>query len=204
MSESIFDHKYPTTNLQELNLNWIIEEMSALEVNLNELEARVEANAIAAAKEYVTQEMTEIRAEFSALSKKVDDGINQLNSDYEEFEKTVQNQIELINQRVRAFEQELNASIIGVNARTDLKISQNNDYLLDQVNKGVLNVKIYNPFTGVLETMQSVINNLAHFHMEGGIKCSEMIERALSCAEVEALNVSCYDLVISGKELYVK
>lgn len=54
MSESIFDHKYPTTNLQELNLNWIIEEMSALEVNLNELEARVEANAIAAAKEYGT------------------------------------------------------------------------------------------------------------------------------------------------------
>ena len=109
-----------------------------------------------------------------------------------------------MTQRIEAFRDELNASIIGVNARTDLAIKQNNVYILDEVAKGVVNVKVVDTFTGDLVTIQTMFDKLATFHIVDGLKAGTMADRALTSQEFVDLQLTAYNLLMHGNTLYIK
>ena len=173
--------KYPTQNGEMINLDWIISEVKRLNQNLDELEVRVLAAALAATKEYVDGELATIREEFADLQQEMvdmrdyfDERVSDLQSDYNAFTNQVNQQIVLLTQRIADFDQTIKNDIIGVNALTDLKIQQNNEYILSEVAKGVVNVKVYNYFTGELVTVQQMFNTLAELHLENPITYTEL------------------------------
>jgi len=198
--------KYPTQNGEMINLDWIISEVKRLNQNMDELEARVLAAALAATKEYVDQELASIRSEFDDLSEEVanlrtyfDQRIADLDSQYNTFIQAVRNELNSMTRRIEQFEQTVQNEIIAVNALTDLKIEANNEYILDEVAKGVVNVKVLNYFTGERVTVQSMFDTLAQLHLENPISYTELAAAGITYTALAALNMTYTELAVKGK-----
>lgn len=197
--------KYPVQNGEMINLDWIINKVKELETNLDELEARVLAAALAATKEYVDEEMAGIRHDFAELSEEVanlrlyfDDKIVELQDQYDTFTRAVDNSINRLVNRINAFEEDMRAAIIGVNALTDLKIEQNNEYILEKIAEGVVNVRVINYFTGERVTVQQMFDTLAELHLENPITYTELANSSISYAALAALNMTYTELAVKG------
>lgn len=198
--------KYPVQNGEMINLDWIISKVKELQTNLDELEARVLAEAIAATKEYVDAEMVSIRAEFQELSDEVaslrtyfDAKVLELEGDYTDFAAAVRTELDTMTLRIEAFERTVQNEIIGVNALTDLKIEANNEYILDEVAKGVVNVRVINYFDGSLVTVQQMFDTLAELHLENPITYTELASAGITYTALAALNMTYTELAIKGK-----
>lgn len=198
--------KYPTQNGEMINLDWIISEVKRLNQNMDELEARVLAAALKATKEYVDTELVSIREEFAELSDEVsnlriyfDDKIAELDSNYNTFIAAVRNELNTMTRRIEQFETTVQNEIIAVNALTDLKIEANNEYILEEVARGIVNVKVLNYFTGELVTVQSMFDTLAQLHLENPISYTELAAAGITYTQLAALNMTYTELAIKGK-----
>lgn len=198
--------KYPTQNGEMINLDWIISEVKRLNQNMDELEERVLSAALAATKEYVDEQMLQIREDFNDLSDEVanlrlyfDQKIEELDTQYDTFVVAVRNELNSMTRRIEQFEQTVQNEIIAVNALTDLKIEANNEYILDEVAKGVVNVRVLNYFTGERVTVQQMFDTLAQLHLENPISYSELAAANITYTALAALNMTYTELAIKGK-----
>lgn len=197
--------KYPVQNGEMINLDWIINKVKELDQSLDELEARVLAAALKATKEYVDEEMSGIHNDFADLSEEVsdlrlyfDDKIVELQTQYDTFTRAVDNSINRLVNRINAFEEDMRAAIIGVNALTDLKIEQNNEYIMEKIVEGVVNVRVINYFTGERVTVQEMLDTLAQLHLENPITYTELANSSITYAALAALNMTYTELAVKG------
>lgn len=206
----IFNHDYPYTDNHELNLSWVIKKVQELNINLDTLEERVKQASIEASKEYVDERLTEVFEDFAKLSKEVADlrtyfnsQVQTLQNNYSTFVTAVRNELDRMSKRIDEFDETIKNDIIGVNALTDLKIQQNNDYILDEVAKGVVNVRVINFFTGERVTVQQMFDYLCGLHATDTPTVQEMIDANKTVGELIALNHTVGDWVRYGKQ-YIK
>lgn len=203
----IFGHNYPYSDYHELNLTWVIEKIQELNVNLTTLEERVKQASIEASKEYVDLRMIEIQSEFDALSQEVsnlhiyfDNKVDELEYNYNAFVNSIQQQIVLLTNRIDDFDQTIKNDIIGVNALTDLKIQQNNEFILNEVAKGVVNVKVINFFTGERVTVQDMFDYLCGLHATDTPTVQEMIDANKTVQQLVDMTHTVGDWVRYGKQ----
>ena len=198
--------KYPTQNGEMINLDWIISEVKRLNQNMDDLEQRVLAAALAATKEYVDEEVSDLRTDFNNLSNEVanlrlyfDQKIVELQSQYDTFVRAVDNSIDRLVHRIESYEEYMREAIVGLNASMDVKIANNNVYILDKVAEGIVNVKVVNYFTGELVTVQDMFNTLAELHLDNPITYTEVASAAITYADLRDLNMTYTELAIKGK-----
>lgn len=203
----IFGHNYPYSDYHELNLTWVIEKIQELNVNLTTLEERVKQASIEASKEYVDLRMIEIQSEFDALSQEVsnlhiyfDNKVDELEYNYNAFVNSIQQQIVLLTNRIDDFDQTIKNDIIGVNVLTDLKIQQNNEFILNEVAKGVVNVKVINFFTGERVTVQDMFDYLCGLHATYTPTVQEMIDANKTVQQLVDMTHTVGDWVRYGKQ----
>lgn len=207
MSEinNFFNHKYPYENFHELNLDWVLSKINEFQQNLDDLEERVTQAAIAAAKEYVNIEVADIRIDLANLHDEVDalnrnftETVEQLQLQYNTFVIAVDNSINRLVHRIEDFEDEINATVIGLTALMDQKIAVNNEYILDQVAQGLINLKVLNYFTGELVTVQNMFDTLAMLHLDNPITYTELANSNITYTALAALNMTYSELAIKG------
>ena len=63
----LFEHKYPTTNLHELDLSWILQKITEFGQRLDSFETDLHDKLLAETEAYVDQEMAGLRADFADL-----------------------------------------------------------------------------------------------------------------------------------------
>ena len=149
--------------------------------------------------------MADIRREFADLSQQVvdlrnyfDEEVAALQEQYDTFTRAVDNSINRLVNRINAFEEDMRAAIIGVNALTDLKIEQNNEYIMEKIAEGVVNVRVINYFTGERVTVQEMFDTLAQLHLENPITYTELANSTISYAALAALNMTYTELAVKG------
>lgn len=202
-------HEYPYTDLHDLNLDWIIKQITQLDLDIKGIEERATERAIAGAKAYIDIEIASLETRFSALSQEVatmriyfDDKVEELQEQYNTFIQYVNAQLTLMNDRLEALKDELDADIIGVNARTDLAIQQNNEYIFDVIEQGITTeLKVTNYFTGERISLQDMFNYLASLHVDNGATLQEIADANKTVTFIVDKNASCTDWVINGKTL---
>ena len=195
----LFDHKYPTTNLHELDLSWIIQKINEFQSRLDTFETDLHDRLLEETKEYVNQEVAGLRADFNELQTTVNTQLADIRSDFNTFTSAVNIMLNLMSRRIDEFENEINAAIIGVNALTDLKIEQNNEYILEKVAEGLVNVKVLNYFTGEYVTVQEMFNYLSELHLENPITYTELAAANITYDDLAALNMTYTELAVKGK-----
>lgn len=202
----LFEHKYPTTNLHELDLSWILQKITEFGHRLDTFETDLHDKLLAETEAYVDSQMVGIRADFAALvedynafKSDINLQIQAIRSDFATFTNAVNIMLNLMSKRIDDFADEIDAAIIGVNALTDLKIQQNNEYILEEVAKGIVNVKVLNYFTGEYVTVQDMFNYLSELHLENPITYTELAAAELTYTAYAALNMTYTDLAVKGK-----
>jgi len=202
-----FFHEYPYTDVHELNLDWIITQITQLDLDIKGIEERATETAIKYAKEYIDAEIVSLESRFSALSNEVtqmrvyfDNTLVELQGQYTSFTVYVNAQLTLMADRIQALKEEIDADIVGVNARTDLAILQNNEYIFDVIqNKLPTELKVINYFTGDYVSIQDMFNYLANLHVENGATLTDIANANKTVAYIVNVNETCTNWVLYGK-----
>lgn len=154
----------------------------------------IQSDILEQAKAYTDDQIDLATAEINSL-------IEQLNSEYNAFITNVNNQLNTFDTELDRIETKLEQEIIGVNARTDFIISQNNEYLREYINSQLIDVKVVNYFTGKTVTIQEMFDYLAQFHLTNAITYEVLAARRNSYTDLQELNITYTELAINGASL---
>lgn len=196
-----FTHKYPYTDIHELNLDWMLAKFKEFEDRLD----NVQLTILEQIKEYTDERIAEIQTQVDGLKTDIDSFERQVEAQlatvdarYDAFVGEVRAQLQLIRAEVDHFDEVIRNDIAQVNARTDAAIAQNNEYLFEEIGKGIINVKVLNYFTGEYITIQQMFDYLANFHLENAITINQLISRDKTYTELIAYDMSYTELAVNG------
>ena len=198
--ENNFMNKYPYTDFHELNADYLLERLKKVEESLASIKEDIESDVLAWVQEQLIpyeQQLNDLITEVQNLERSTQETLEQYDTRITDF-------INQINGQIVEIRTELVNSINAVNALTDLKIEQNNIYLLNEITENVGDLfVVLNPFTGETVTIQDMVDYLSAFHINDAIDYDTMAARALTYNQFEALNITYTDLTLHGDTLYV-
>lgn len=184
--------QFPYSNFHDLNLDWIIGKIKEFNERLDTIREGILAEANGYTDAQIAQFNTTFTNEMAAFRR-----------DYNAFVRQVNNTLELYQTQLDLFDKELKDSIIGVNARTDLAIKQNNEYIIQEVQDNISSVLVVlDPFTGEVITIQAMIDYLANFHMQNAATYGEIQTGAKTWNQVANFGASWQDITVSGKNYF--
>ena len=195
-----FMNEYPYTDFHELNADYLLNRLKEVESKLDNIKEDIESEVLAWVQEQLVpyeQQLNELITEVQNLERATQETLAQ-------YDTRITNFINEVNGEIVEIRTELVNSINAVNALTDLKIEQNNIYLLNEITENVGDLfVVLNPFTGETVTIQDMIDYLSAFHINDAIDYDTMATRALTYNQFEALNITYTDLTLHGNTLYV-
>lgn len=132
-----------------------------------------------------------------------DGKIDDLQTQYTRFQNNVNATLTIFNNKIDALADTLEAEIIGVNARTDLAIQQNNDYIFDIIQNNLpTELKVLNFFTGAKVSIQDMFNYLCLLHVDDGATLNYIQSQSKTVNQVVAFNAQCTDIVLHGRTIF--
>lgn len=203
-------HNYPYTDLNELNLDWLIQKMKDLDHRIDGLHDELKAELETELTVYVNNRLAVTEAKFEVLKADVEhelgvieDNFDLLRGQFRDLDQAMTDYIDYINGRIADIQAEITADIAGVNARTDALIASNNEYLLSQMETYLSRIKVINYFTGEQVSIQDMFNYLAGLHLTDAIDYDTMALRAKTYTEFANMNITYTNLAMHGNTLYV-
>lgn len=191
---------FPYSNLHELNLDWILNELKDFSGQLDEFRTRLDtirAGILAESKAYTDAAISEKYGEFQQQ-------YNELLTQVDQFQTAVNNTLKGFQEQFDDYKEQTTAEVLSAKAYTDSAIEQNNDYLFEEITKQTIGIKVLNPFTGERVSIQDMIDYLSDFHMENAIIVNTLVGRNNTVNQMVAYNASCTDLAINGDTIVVQ
>lgn len=203
-------NKYAYTDFHELNADYILAKLREIDAKIDALVAEATAAAIAAAteaaKEYVDIRLDEILGEFNDLKAEfvqIKNSFNALSDEVDDLEDDFAAFVNHVEDRLDYYTNYIDAQIAAANYRTDAAIEANNEYLLEEMQTYLSQIKVLNFFTGEYVSIQDMFDYLAQFHANDAIDYNEMASRAKTYNQLIALSITYTDLAVHGNTVYV-
>lgn len=194
-----FIFKYPHTDYQELNLDYILKRITEIENSIATIKEQIEGEIFEWVQEQLApyeKQLNDLIIEVNNLSEQVDTTLAQ----YDARITAIDNHVAIELAQIR---REMLENSEALSALMDLKIENNNVYLLNEISQNVGSLFfVVNPFTGDHVPIQNMIDILSEFHITDGITYAVMNTRALTYAQFNALNITYSDLLMHGHTLY--
>ena len=190
-----FYDKFPYTNFQELNLDWIISKVKEIQTDIDEINAWKETFS------------AQINAQISNLISEVNEEFAQLKADIEkeftdyrnETDAKFEAQREETNKQFASLTAAVNTRLIAFDGRIADIESKLHDI---ETNLPTL-VHVTNPFTGMSDSIQNVINALADTQRSDALTASAYDALAKTAAGYDAYKITAVNYDFNGKELLV-
>lgn len=192
-----FFDNYPYTDFHELNLDWLIKQMKALEEHVDNTYDTLYNQLKQDVEDYIDREIASVLVEFSVLKTEFEALSSQftvLRSTFDAYEAEINSKIIALNNRITA-------EIQGVNDRTDILIASNNQFLIDTMSERLRTLTVINFFNGEETTIQDMFNYLANLHLTDGIAYNQITSRGYTYGSIEALNLTYSDIIMHGNTL---
>ncbi len=167
---------------------------------INEMSKRLDdygEQVLAASKAYTDGEIAKSVQQYNQA-------LQQLENDYNEFADNVTGALRGFQNQMDSNFQRQNNEIAGGRAYTDTKISQNNEWLLEQISQQLISVTVLNPFTGERESIQAMIDYLSSLHMTDAITITGIDTAQRNVNKVISYNATCTQLVNNGKNIFAQ
>lgn len=194
-----FFNKYPYTDFHELNADFLLKRVKSIEEQIAGIKEEIEGEIF----EWVQEQLAPYQEQLDALIKEVEDLSEETEETLAAYDQRITDFVNTVNGALQQMRQDLATSIQAVNDLTDLKIEQNNTYLLNQISENVGSLfQVLNPFTGLMTSIQDMVDYLSSFHIVDGIDYSEMNTRALTYNTWNGLSMTYTDLTLHGGTIY--
>lgn len=194
-----FYNKYPYTDFHELNADFLLQRVKSIEEQIAGIKEEIEGEIF----EWVQEQLAPYQEQLDALIKEVEDLSEETEETLAAYDQRITDFVNTVNGALQQMRQDLANSIQAVNDLTDLKIEQNNTYLLNEISENVGSLfQVLNPFTGLMTSIQDMVDYLSAFHIVDGIDYAEMNTRALSYNVWNGLAMTYTDLTLHGGTLY--
>lgn len=195
-----FFNKYPYTDFHELNADFLLQRVKAIEEQLANIKGEIEGEIFA----WVQEQLEPYEEELANLMAEVKELDETTRATLEAYDTRISNFINDVNNQLASIRYDLAASIQAVNDLTDLKIEQNNIYLMNEITENVGDLfMVLNPFTGLYVTIQEMVDYLSAFHIVDGIDYDTMNTRALTYNVWNGLAMTYTDLTLHGNTIYI-
>lgn len=196
----MFYNKYPYTDFHELNADFILERIKKIEDQITNIKEEIEGEIF----EWVQEQLAPYEKQLQDLIEEVKNLEETTEATLEAYDARIDAFVISVNNQLAQIRSDLVASIQAVNDLTDLKIDQNNTWLLNEISLNVGDLfMVLNPFTGTTVTIQNMIDYLSSLHINDGIDYDTMAVRALTYNDFNALGIDYTNLTLHGNTLYV-
>lgn len=190
---------YPYLNVNDLNLDYLLNRIKKIEDQIKTIKEEIEGEIFEWVQEQLRpfeEQLAALIEEVNTLSENVEETLNAYDERITDFEN-------LVNDLIAGIRQDLVNGITATNELTDLKIEQNNTWLLNEISQNVGDLfQVLNPFTGTIMSIQEMIDYLSAFHINDAIDYDTMAARALTYNDFAALTITYTDLTLHGNTLY--
>jgi uncharacterized small protein (DUF1192 family) len=202
---------FPYTNFHELNLDWIVNTMKALDEKVDSIEDRIYNKS----KAYTDEQIAILRTEFNSLEDefiafKAD--VNKMFTAYTakqdkafaDYKALVNAQITLLEQEIRDAKAELQTLLAQANAYTDASIQMLLLQIPPIIGDQIKTAMVYNLLTGKYVTIQAMFDYLCMFHAPDALTCGDMYAKNNTCEQILAYIKTCQEFTTSAKNFVVQ
>ena len=190
-----YNSEYPYTDATRYNSDWALNKIKDLQAQLD----NIGDDIFNRSKEYTDERVSAFQNQLDNMRKELTDTENRINSGFDSFKSDVLAQLLIFDSRIDAFRTEINNDIIGVNARTDEAIKQNNEYLINELSLELSKLRVVNYFTGESISVQEMFDYLSNLHVENGITYEELVALEKTFDALAGLLVTYTQVAINGK-----
>lgn len=190
-----FYDKFPYTNFQELNLDWILTKVREIQTDIDEINAWKETFS------------AQINSQISDLIKQVNTEFTQLKTDianeFTEYRTETDRKFEAQREETQKKFDTLTASVNATLVAYDSRIADIENKLADiETNLPTL-VHVTNPFTGQSDSIQNVINMLADTQRSDALTASAYDALAKTAADYDAYKITAVNYDFNAKSMLV-
>lgn len=202
---------FPYTNFHELNLDWVIKTMKALDEKVDSIEDRIYNKS----KAYTDEQIAILRNEFNSLEDefvafKAD--VNRMftaytakqDKEFADYKALVNAQIALLEQEIRDAKAELQTLLAQANAYTDASMQMILLQIPKIIGDQIKTALVYNLLTGKYVTIQAMFDYLCMFHAPDCLSCGDMLAKNNTCEQIIAYNKTCMEFTTSAKNFVVQ
>lgn len=187
--------QFPYTNLHDLNLDWILKEVERVRTAVDTWSTEV----LDAAKKYTDENV-------AAEAERANQAILELKQSTEtairDFQNVVNGSLENFQQQLTQFDGELDSNLAAARGYTNAQIAQNNEFLMEEISKGLIDLKVLNLFTGKYVTVQEMFDYLSAFHLTGAISVAQIGNAQRTVTTVVGYRATCTDIVKDGYKIF--
>nr|DAG36988.1 MAG TPA: hypothetical protein [Caudoviricetes sp.] len=187
--------QFPYTNFHDLNLDWILKEVDRVRKAVDTWSTEV----LDAAKKYTD---VNIAAEAERANQAILELKQSTETAIRDFQNVVNGTLENFQQQLTAFDGELDSNLAAARGYTNAQIAQNNEFLMDEISKGLIDLKVLNLFTGTYVTVQEMFDYLSAFHLTGAISIAQVANAQRTVDTVVGYKASCTDIVKDGYKIF--
>ena len=187
--------QFPYTNFHDLNLDWVLKEVKRVSEAVDKWSTEVLDAAKAYTDEKVAAEAERSNQANLELKQTVETAIR-------DFQNVVNGTIAGFQEQLKQQDAEIDANLVAARGYTNAQIAQTNEFLMEEISKGLIDLKVLNLFTGKYVTVQEMFDYLATFHLTGAISVAQIGNAQRTVNTVVGYNATCTDIVINGYQIF--
>lgn len=187
--------QFPYTNFHDLNLDWVLKEVKRVSEAVDKWSTEVLEAAKSYTDEKIAAEAERANQANLELKQTVETAIR-------DFQNVVNGALTGFQEQLKQQDAEIEANLVAARGYTNAQIAQNNEFLMDEISKGLIDLKVLNLFTGKYVTVQEMFDYLSAFHMTGAISVAQIANAQRTVNTVVGYNATCTDIVINGYHIF--
>ena len=187
--------QFPYTNFHDLNLDWVLKEVKRFSEAVGKWRTEVLDSAKAYTDVKIAAEAERSNQAYLELKQSVETTIR-------DFQNVVNSALSGFQEQLRQQDVEIEANLAAARSYTNSQIAQNNEFLMEEISKGLIDLKVLNLFTGKYVTVQEMFDYLSAFHLTGAISVAQIGNAQRAVNTVVGYNATCTDIVINGYHIF--
>ena len=187
--------QFPYTNFHDLNLDWVLKEVKRVSQAVDKWSTEVLDAAKAYTDEKIVAEAERANQANLELKQSVETAIR-------DFQNVVNGALSGFQEQLTQQDAEIEANLLAARGYTNAQIAQNNEFLMEEISKGLIDLKVLNLFTGKYVTVQEMFDYLSAFHLTGAISVAQIGNAQRTVNTVVGYNATCTDIVINGYHVF--
>ena len=147
--------------------------------------------------------------EIRKMESRVNDAVNsvialkqEIEKEFDDFKNITEETLNEFSEKIDLLYDHVNDIVYSINARTDLVIKQNNEFIFKEIENNILkNITVLNYFTGANVSVQEMFNYLAMFHLDHAMTYAMLYTKNITVDFLIGKRITYTDLVRNGNTI---